>query len=159
LSNWGYNPATVELLAKAARSEDRSTRFGAISALGASTTLGATEALIQLADTRGGTEPGTFTVGAAQAEAVRALGEHLARFLKMKATAETGALLTATQAAILRAAAENRSAAIRLAAIPSLGLFPEGRRKLEDLAKADPSGDVRSAAIEQLRAMTTSGLR
>jgi hypothetical protein len=58
--------------------------------------------------------------------------------------------LTAATGAASRAA-KDESAAVRKAATPVLGALPDGRARLEELAKGDASQEVRSAAIEQLR--------
>ena len=43
------------------------------------------------------------------------------------------------------------TAAVTTAATAVLGVTTQGRSRLQELAKGDPSEDVRNAAIEQLR--------
>jgi HEAT repeat protein len=139
----GYrDPGSLQRLAAATRSGSRLTQFGALSVLASVPDPVAARAVLDLAKA----SPDVTL----RAEALGAL----AKQLEWVANAGDQALLGEARTVVFKAARDGLPAE-RQAATRSLLAFPEGRARLEELAKADPVSEVRSAAIEQLRRSTT----
>jgi HEAT repeat protein len=137
LSAYG-DTESLQRLAAATRAQSRLTQFGALSALASIQDPIAARAVIDVA-----TRSPDVTL---RAEALVAL----ARKLDGLGSAGDAALLAEARRAVLKAT-ESSYPAERVAATRALPAVPEGRRRLEELAKTDPVAEVRSAAIEQLR--------
>jgi HEAT repeat protein len=86
-------------------------------------------------------------------EGMVALGEQAQRLRLVHETSpsEGSAALLSEVTRIGEQASRHESSNVRWSAVPVLGATPAGRQRLEEMARADPSKEVRSAAIEQLR--------
>lgn len=151
------DPKSIDRLEHAARSEsdppsdNRLTQFGALSALATIPDLQAFQAILALAQ-----ESSDPTL---RVEVLGALGtqvEWLRKMVGSTATPDPEATRALSAASsVAQTAAKHDSAAVRRAATPALAAFPEGRGRLQEMAKLDPSPEVQSAAIEQLSRVGT----
>ena len=139
---------SIDRLVRATRAENRRTQFGVLAALASIPDVAAVQAVVSLAQDSPDVALRLEALGA-----LRQQVEWLRRTIASGSSANPPGLdqaLTAATGAASRAA-KDESAAVRKAATPVLGVLPDGRARLEELAKGDASQEVRAAAIEQLR--------
>jgi HEAT repeat protein len=151
------DPASLDLLARAARSEsaepanNRLTQFGALSVLATIPDLKAFKVVLALAQESSDPTLRVEALGAlgTQLQWLRkAAGSTAVRDPEMKKALDDAAIVSLT-------AAKHDSVAVRRAATGALAAFPEGQKRLQEMAKLDQSPEVRSAAIERLNRAAT----
>ena len=143
---------SIDRLVRATRSENRRTQFGVLAALASIPDVAAVQAVVSIAQDSLDVALRLEALGALRQQ-VEWLRRTIASGPPANPPGPLDQALTAATGAALRAA-KDESAAVRRAATPVLGALPNGRARLEELAKGDASQEVRSAAIEQLRRPT-----
>jgi HEAT repeat protein len=137
------DPALIRQLDRSARTGRGVQQSNALSVLGRIPDGKATETLIRFV--REANDPPT------RVEGLSALGQQAQRLRGKSDGSPTDAALLKDALTVGERASREDSPQARRAAVAVLGAAPAGRMRLEEMAKADPSEDVRTAAIEQLR--------